>query len=88
MKDMSKVCYSADVAPSTPVAERSIGFTENQWNNRQAIIHTESTFKNFAILECQILSLERLHLSASGHDRIQYTRNPETKTWQHQWLAP
>lgn len=87
MRHMSKFCYCANIAPNTPTETACTGFTDEQWDNRKHIAETSEPYENFSILELQIHTMEQLHLSASGHTKIMFTRNAGSQ-WQHQWLSP
>lgn len=87
MRQMSKICYCADIPPSSKSSERTTGFTEKTWEDRQIIAETMHPYDNFAIVQIHIRSVERLYLSASGHEKIKFTLGPDNH-WTHQWLAP
>ena len=88
MNAMSKVCYCADFPPGTPTDASHNGFTQEGWKNRHMNAETTEPYQHFAIIQLQIHSIERLHLSANGHDRILFNKDPETNQWTHQWLTP
>ena len=88
VRPMSKVCYCADIAPSTQSSEQTSGFSTNQWLKRHDIIETDFAYMHFAILSIQLEEIERLDLSAAGHFKIQFHRDEGKNTWTHQWLAP
>lgn len=91
MQQMSKVCYAADIAPSTETGTASSGFTESQWDHRQTICNSDETYKNFAILEIHIEVIERLDLRVTGHQKIRFYKQANSSagtTWTHQWLSP
>lgn len=87
MQNMSKVCYCADIAPGTQTMSPSSGFSLEQWQNRKTIVDTEFAYNNFAMVCVDISSVERLDLSASGHQKIIF-RITEQKDWTHEWLSP
>ena len=87
MQNMSKVCYCADIAPGTQTMSSSNGFSTEQWQNRKDIVDTEFAYNNFAMVCVKIASVERLDLSASGHQKIIF-RTTEHKDWTHEWISP
>ena len=93
MQPMSRVCYSADIAPDTQTADICSGFTDQQWDERQEIANGPYGYQNFAILEMAIDCVECLDLSVNGHQRIRFQRSDDgtgdgTDAWHHHWLAP
>ena len=88
MRHMSKICYCSDIKPSTKTTSLSTGFTKEGWAQRNQVANTPAPYNNFSILQMNINSLERLHLSANGHSKIRFFLNQETQAWTHQWLTP
>ena len=87
MRQMSKICYCADISPNTATAQRSTGFTPDAWSQRHQIAETMKPYEHFSIIQLHVKRIERLHLSASGHDRASFTRTKD-KQWERQWHAP
>ena len=46
----------------------------------------ECGFENFAVIDCQVESVDWLYLQHSGHLRARYTWQDDQ--WQSSWLAP
>ena len=90
MQNMSKVCYAADIAPSTNTPKLSTGFTEKQWINRNKIALSSYAYDNFAILALHIQQIERLHLCVTGHTKIVFTKDGSEKIikWNPMWKSP
>jgi len=70
----SRECYRAALAPSTPASSP----TPPQ--------PLECGFENFAVIDCQVESVDWLYLQHSGHLRARYTWQDDQ--WQSSWLAP
>ena len=91
LRPMSRVCYAADIAPSTETTTSNSGFTTAQWENRQTLCNSSDAYQHFAVLQVHIEMIERLDLRLTGHQKIRFKKSTSPvsqATWIHQWLAP
>ena len=88
MQNLSKVCYATDINPGTRIPLMNNGFTKERWEKRFDLVHEESTFNNFAIVEITLDEIEILYLAIDGHQRHQSIWIDEEKRWEHHWLSP
>ena len=71
----SRVCYSAPLAPGTPVREPAAAGTD-----------PESGWQRFTVLFCRLQRIDFLYLSAGRHRRAILTW--EQERWDAGWVAP
>ncbi len=88
MQNISKICYANDKAPGSEQQKITNGFSKHRWENRFELIHEESTYANFSIVEIDIEEIEIVHLAITGHHRHVSTWNAEQQQWNNCWLAP
>lgn len=88
MRNMSKMCYCADISPGTETESMSSSFSREQWQHREKIANTDFPYQNFSILALHATKVERLFLSAHGHNKIVFSKTGSSNDWTHQWKAP
>jgi len=81
----SRLNYSAEVKPGTPVA--SLADSQEPYTQFEGLsdIDTDSWYPNFCAIRTQILYWEYLHLARGGHVRASFVW--EEEEWRGQWLV-
>ena len=77
--------YLSERAPGSEQPEPYPGFPAHLGEDLPTEADSEAGRRNFAVIECRVLSLEYLHLSRSGQTRARFQYEPERKLT---WLAP
>lgn len=77
--------YLSERVPGTEQPEPYPGFPLELGESLPTETDSEAGRKNFAVIECRVLSMEYLHLSRGGQTRARFQYEPERKT---AWLAP
>jgi len=77
--------YLSERAPGSEQADPYPGFPPHLGESLPTKDETEAGRKNFAVIECRVLSMEYLHLERGGQTRARFQYEPERKIT---WLAP
>ncbi len=77
--------YASELAPGTKVESYTDG-TPDFWHNEMDLSETEYAFENFAVIICQVDSIDGLYLHSEGHRRAQFDWKNED--WEGSWLIP
>ena len=83
---MSRKCYLSETAPGSINKNPSSGLKENIENIKYSMEESEKGYKNFAVIETKINSIEWLFLAAKGHRRAKFMF--ENETIKKNWLTP
>ncbi|QIP13967.1 pyridoxamine 5'-phosphate oxidase [Spirosoma aureum] len=81
----SRKAYLSEQKPGSVQPAPYPGFPEQLGETLPTDAESEAGRKNFAVIECRVLSMEYLHLSRKGQTRAQFQYEPESKMV---WLAP
>lgn len=87
-KLMSRRCYLAETAPSTPVDEPTSGLPAALLARSPTAEESEAGFVNFAVCVTTVARLEWLYLAARGHRRAAFVWDAAAERWQGTWLTP
>ncbi|QUW03186.1 flavin-binding protein [Chloracidobacterium validum] len=87
-KLMSRRCYLAELAPSTPVDEPTSGLPAAFIERSPTAPESEPGFANFAVCVTTVTRLEWLKLAARGHQRAAFVWDADASRWQGSWLTP
>ena len=82
---MSRKCYLVDNGPGTESDTPTSGLKPKLDNFEFTMEQSEEGYKNFTVIQCKIISLEWLYLSAKGHRRARFEFSDYTKGY---WLIP
>lgn len=77
--------YLSERVPGSELSEPYPGFPAYLGEDLPTEADSEAGRRNFAVIECRVLSLEYLHLSRAGQTRARFQYEPERKLT---WLAP
>jgi hypothetical protein len=77
--------YLSERVPGSEQPDPYPGFPVELGENLPTEADSEAGRKNFAVIECRVLSMEYLHLSRGGQTRARFQYEPERKLM---WLAP
>lgn len=78
--------YGTTQAPSTSLTALSDDLPA-LWKEKEIeLTATEYAYKNFAVIGCEIETLEWLHLQRSGHQRAQFSF--VNGDWEGSWIVP
>jgi pyridoxamine 5'-phosphate oxidase len=81
----SRKMYLSEPAPGSEQLNPYPGFPPQLGSDLPSEADSEAGRKNFAVMECRILSLEYLQLGRSGQTRARFQYEPDRKLV---WLAP
>ena len=81
----SRRAYLSELAPGSELEQPYPGFPDSFVDRLPTEEESEAGRKNFAVIECRVLSMEYLHLSRQGQLRACFQYEPESKMV---WLAP
>ena len=81
----SRKTYLSERVPGSEQPDPYPGFPVNLGESLPTEADSEAGRKNFAVIECRVLSMEYLHLSRNGQTRAKFQYEPERKLT---WLAP
>ena len=81
----SRKSYLSELTPGIELEQPYPGFPNPFVDRLPTEEESEAGRKNFAVIECRVLSMEYLHLSRQGQLRACFQYEPESKTV---WLAP
>lgn len=81
----SRKTYLSERVPGTEQPEPYPGFPAYLGESLPTEADSEAGRKNFAVIECRVLSMEYLHLGRAGQTRARFDYEPERKL---AWLAP
>jgi hypothetical protein len=81
----SRKMYLSEQIPGSEQPGPYPGFPAHLGENLPTEADSEAGRKNFAVIECQVLSIEYLHLGRGGQTRALFRYEPEQK---FTWLAP
>lgn len=87
-KLMSRRCYLAEVAPSTPADAPTSGLPAALIERSPTAQESEAGFVNFAVCVTTVARLEWLYLAARGHRRAVFTWDAAAARWRGTWLTP
>ncbi|QUV81959.1 flavin-binding protein [Chloracidobacterium sp. D] len=85
---MSRRCYLAEVAPSTPSDTPSSGLPPALVERSPTAEESEAGFVNFAVCVTEVIRLDWLQLAARGHRRAAFTWDDHAAGWRGHWLTP
>ena len=85
---LSRMCYTQDLPPGTPSQHASIGFSQQQWQNRAQFTQKDYAFNHFCAVMIRLECIEWLQLAHTGHRRHQWQKSSRDGIWQSQWLHP
>lgn len=77
--------YLSEQVPGSEQPGPYPGFPAHLGEDLPTKAESEAGRKNFAVIECRVLSMEYLHLSRSGQTRARFQYEPDRKI---AWLAP
>ena len=81
----SRKMYLSERVPGSEQSEPYPGFPAYLGENLPTEADSEAGRRNFAAIECRVLSMEYLHLERAGQTRARFAYEPERK---RTWLAP
>ncbi|QJW90441.1 pyridoxamine 5'-phosphate oxidase [Spirosoma taeanense] len=81
----SRKTYLSEKTPGSEQPEPYPGFPVNLGDDLPTEAESEAGRKNFAVIECRVLTMEYLHLSRAGQTRARFQYEPVRKSV---WLAP
>lgn len=81
----SRKMYLSELAPGSEQPDPYPGFPVHLGEDLPTEAESEAGRKNFAAIECRVLSMEYLHLGRRGQTRALFQYEPERKLT---WLAP
>lgn len=81
----SRKMYLSERVPGSEQPDRYPGFPISLGESLPSEADTEAGRKNFAVIECRVLSMEYLHLGRGGQTRARFQYEPDRKV---SWLAP
>ncbi len=85
-KQTSRQCYLAESIPGSDSENPTSGLNKDIENLNYNMEESEKGYKNFAVIESKINSIEWLFLSAKGHRRAKFFY--ENKIIKKNWLIP
>ena len=81
---MSRKCYLLDNGPGSESSKPTSGLKPELDNFEFTKEQSEEGYKNFAVIQCKIKSIEWLYLAAKGHRRARF----ELDNNKEYWLVP
>ena len=81
---ISRKCYLVSNGPGTESDIPTSGLTPELDNFEFTMEQSEEGYKNFAVIQCKIRSIEWLYLAAKGHRRARF----ELDNNKEYWLVP
>ena len=78
---MSRKCYLVDNRPGAESDNPTSGLKPELDNFEFTIEQSEVGYKNFAVIQCKIKSIEWLYLAAKGHRRAKFNLETNKDTW-------
>ncbi|MGQ9896942.1 MAG: flavin-binding protein [Acidobacteriota bacterium] len=87
-KLMSRRCYLAELAPSTPMEAPHSGLPPDLIERSPTTTESEAGFANFAVCVTQVVQLDWLQLAARGHRRAAFVWDEDAARWHGHWLTP
>ncbi len=81
----SRKIYLSERVPGSELPNPYPGFPAHLGEDLPTEADSEAGRKNFAVIECRVLSMEYLHLGRGGQTRARFQYEPERKLT---WLAP
>ena len=81
---MSRKCYLVDSGPGTESGIPTSGLNPTVDNFGFTMEQSEEGYKNFAVIQCKIETIEWLYLAAKGHRRARF----DLETNKDNWLIP
>ncbi len=81
----SRKMYLSQQVPGSEQPEPYPGFPAHLGEELPTEADSEAGRRNFAVIECRVLSMEYLHLGRAGQTRALFQYEPERNTT---WLAP
>ena len=81
---ISRKCYLVDNGPGTISDEPTSGLKPELDNFDYTKEQSEEGYKNFAVIQCKIKTIEWLYLAAKGHRRARF----DLENNKNNWLVP
>lgn len=81
----SRKMYLSELVPGSEQPDPYAGFPADLGEDLPTKADSEAGRKNFAVIECRVLSMEYLHLGRAGQTRALFQYEPKRKLT---WLAP
>lgn len=81
----SRKIYLSERVPGSELPNPYPGFPAHLGEDLPTEADSEAGRKNFAVIECRVVSMEYLHLGRGGQTRARFQYEPERKLT---WLAP
>ena len=81
---ISRKCYLVDNGPGTISDEPTSGLKPELDNFEYTKEQSEEGYKNFAVIQCKIKTIEWLYLAAKGHRRARF----DLENNKNNWLVP
>ena len=78
---MSRKCYLVDSGPGTESSIPTSGLNPTVDNFGFTMEQSEEGYKNFAVIQCKIETIEWLYLAAKGHRRARFNLETNKDTW-------
>ena len=78
---ISRRCYLTDSPPGTASENPTSGMISELENFDFTMEQSEEGYKNFAVIKCEIKSIEWLYLAAKGHRRAKFDLETNKNTW-------
>jgi 3-hydroxyisobutyrate dehydrogenase len=78
---MSRKCYLVDNGPGTESGIPTSGLNPTVDNFGFTMEQSEEGYKNFAVIQCKIETIEWLYLAAKGHRRARFNLETNKDTW-------
>ena len=78
---MSRKCYLVDSGPGTESGIPTSGLNPTVDNFGFTMEQSEEGYKNFAVIQCKIETIEWLYLAAKGHRRARFNLETNKDTW-------
>ena len=82
---MSRKCYLLDNGPGSESPKPTSGLKPKLDNFEFTKEQSEKGYKNFAVIQCKIKSIEWLYLAAKGHRKAKFEFGDTNKEY---WLVP
>jgi len=78
---MSRKCYLVDNGPGAKSDIPTSGLHPKLDNFKFIMEQSEKGYKNFAVIQCKVITIEWLYLAAKGHRRARFDLETNKDTW-------
>ena len=78
---MSRKCYLVDNGPGAKSDIPTSGLNPKLDNFKFIMEQSEKGYKNFAVIQCKVITIEWLYLAAKGHRRARFDLETNKDTW-------